>query len=74
MFLETRKNLNAQSLYKTEKEFLLKKFPSPEKETSKPQKKSRGTKVKIPKIDFIMSCVAMFALKFPSLLQYDKQN
>jgi len=39
MIIETRKNLNAQSLYKTEKEFLLKKFPNPEKQTLKPQKK-----------------------------------
>lgn len=74
MILETRKNLNAQSLYRTAKDFLLKKFPNPERQSSTSQKKSSENKIKIPKIDAIMSCVAVFALKFPSLLQYDKQR
>ena len=74
MILETRKNLNAQSLYRTAKELFLKKFPNPERGSSKSQKKSSENKIKIPKIDCIMSCVALFSLKFLSLLQYNKQR
>lgn len=42
MILETRKNLNAQSLYRTAKELFLKKFPNPERGSSKSQKKVFG--------------------------------
>lgn len=66
--VKTRKDLCAAALYATVKGCFIKKFsqvPSPDGKA----------KAKIPAgisiIDCLMSGVALFALKFPSLLQYD---
>ena len=66
--VKTRKDLCAAALYATVKGCFIKKF-SPIPSTSGKAKAKAPTGISI--IDCLMSGIALFALKFPSLLQYD---
>ena len=68
--LKTRKELCAQGLYATVKGCFIKKFLQASCHDVKTKTKVK-TQTGISIIDCLMSGVALFALKFPSLLQYD---
>lgn len=51
---------------------MLAKIRSVFKEIPDPAKDCRGSKPKIPLVDCLMSALALFGLKFPSLLQFDE--
>ena len=73
-FRNTQKFKRSIFIQNSKRIFLKKVSESRETNVKVSKKKSTENKIKIPKVDCIMSCVAMFALKFPSLLQYDKQR
>jgi hypothetical protein len=51
---------------------LLTKLRSVFSQIPEPQKDKRGLKTRIPLVDCLMSGLAVFGLKFPSLLQFDQ--
>jgi hypothetical protein len=66
LMVKTRKDLCAQALYATVKGCFTKKF------SQRPHAKAKAKiQTGISIVDCLMSGVALFALKFPSLLQYD---
>src|SRR5277367_298330 len=51
---------------------ILEKVRSAFAKIPEPSRDSRGLKSKIPLVDCLMSGLALFGLKFPSLLQFDQ--
>lgn len=64
--IEEKKHLSAKGLLCGVREHFNK--------TKQPQKKGAGKAPEIPLVDCLMSGLAVFGLKFPSLLQFDKHR
>lgn len=65
--LKSRKNLSPSGLWSITQAFFTKQFPGSKQEFMNP-------KLTPTVVDSLLSCSAVFNLKFPSMLQYDKQR
>ena len=63
---EEKKHLSVKGLLGTVRQYLSK--------VSLPKKQGAGNSPEIPLVDCLMSALAVFSLKFPSLLQFDENN